>query len=94
MRSGDVVVLHSPTHPGDVLVKRVIAVESDRVERKGDDGRSIIVPRGHFWVEGDNVKSSRDSNLFGAVGTSTLHTLAACSISYCRQYSNSPVMCQ
>ena len=61
------VILHSPTHLGDVLVKRVVGVEGEVVETKGHQSRHVVVPRGHCWVEGDNQKSSRDSNLFGAV---------------------------
>ena len=29
--------------------------------------RHVTVPPGHCWVEGDNPKTSRDSNLFGPV---------------------------
>ena len=69
------VVLHSPTHPGDVLVKRVVGVEGEVVETKGHRSCHVVVPRGHCWVEGDNQKSSRDSNLFGAVRH---HSLSTC----------------
>ena len=64
---GDVVILHSPTHPGEVLVKRVVGEEGETVETKGYRTRRIVVPPGHSWVEGDNLRASRDSNLFGPV---------------------------
>lgn len=67
MRAGDVAILHSPTHPGDVLVKRVVAEEGEEVETKGYRTRRVLVPEGHCWVEGDNTRLSRDSNLFGPV---------------------------
>ena len=69
MRRGDVVVLHSPTHPGDRLVKRVVGEEGEEVETKGYHNWRVIVPSGHCWVEGDNLRASRDSNLFGPVST-------------------------
>ena len=40
--------------------------------------RHLIVPRGHLWVEGDNRRTSRDSNLFGPV--SKTHTLQNISV--------------
>ena len=67
MGRGDVVILHSPTHPGEVLVKRVIGEEGETIETKGYRTRKIVVPSGHCWVEGDNLRASRDSNLFGPV---------------------------
>ena len=66
-RKGDVVILHSPTHPGDVLVKRVLGEEGEEVETKGYRTRQVVVPEGHCWLEGDNIRASRDSNLFGPV---------------------------
>lgn len=67
VRGGDVVVLHSPTHPGDVLVKRLVGEGGEEVETKGYRSRRVVVPKGHCWVEGDNARGSRDSNLFGPV---------------------------
>ena len=73
MGRGDVVILHSPTHPGEVLVKRVIGEEGETVETKGYRTRKIVIPPGHSWVEGDNLRASRDSNLFGPVSQSITH---------------------
>lgn len=67
MKKGDVVILNSPTHPGDVLVKRVIGGAGDKVITKGYHTRRVVIPTGHCWVEGDNARASRDSNLFGPV---------------------------
>ncbi|KAL9259380.1 Mitochondrial ATP-independent inner membrane protease subunit 1b-like protein [Drosera capensis] len=33
----------------------------------GNDRKTVIVPKGHVWVQGDNVYESRDSCTFGAV---------------------------
>ncbi|ETV99695.1 signal peptidase I [Aphanomyces invadans] len=62
---GDVVVLKSPTNPGENLTKRLIALEGDWVE--GRYGRRVVVPPGKCWVEGDNEDVSEDSNEFGTV---------------------------
>lgn len=74
MRKGDVVILRSPTHPGDVLVKRVVGEEMEEVETKGYLTHRVVVPEGHCWVEGDNLRASRDSNLFGPVYPPPLQT--------------------
>ncbi|KAF0742558.1 hypothetical protein AaE_008607 [Aphanomyces astaci] len=62
---GDVVVLKSPTDPGELLTKRLIALEGDWVE--GRNGKRVVVPPGKCWVEGDNEDVSEDSNEFGSV---------------------------
>lgn len=77
VKAGDVVIFHSPTHPGEVLVKRVVAEEGEEVETKGYRTRRVLVPRSHCWVEGDNIRASRDSNLFGPVRALLVHTVAS-----------------
>ncbi|XP_065912134.1 mitochondrial inner membrane protease subunit 2-like isoform X1 [Dysidea avara] len=63
---GEVVVFTCPNDPWKTYVKRVIAVEGD-VVRPRTHRSSRVIPKGHCWVEGDNGKSSNDSNYFGAV---------------------------
>lgn len=58
----DIVLLRSPFDPTSVLCKRVKAMSFDTV--KYEDG--MIIPRGHVWVEGDNIHSV-DSRKFGPV---------------------------
>ena len=31
--------------------------------------RYVVVPKGHLWVEGDNTRSSQDSNFYGPVSS-------------------------
>eukprot|EP01128_Nolandella_sp_AFSM9_P002896 TRINITY_DN1331_c0_g1_i3.p1 TRINITY_DN1331_c0_g1~~TRINITY_DN1331_c0_g1_i3.p1 ORF type:complete len:303 (-),score=50.26 TRINITY_DN1331_c0_g1_i3:127-1035(-) len=63
---GDVVNAHSPTHAGRKIVKRVIGLEGDFVYNR--ISREIVkVPPGHVWLEGDNERSSHDSNHYGPV---------------------------
>lgn len=72
LRRGMVVVYRSPHNPERWGVKRVIALQGDRVTPKpgypgGDE--PLIVPWGHVWVEGDaeDRDKSLDSNWFGPV---------------------------
>ncbi|TMW63171.1 hypothetical protein Poli38472_002112 [Pythium oligandrum] len=65
-RRGDVVVLASPEDPNEKLVKRLVAMEGDLIEDQG--GKTLVIPQGKCWVEGDNsALSDGDSNKFGPV---------------------------
>jgi signal peptidase I len=72
LRRGMVVVYRSPHNPERWGVKRVIALQGDKVTPKpgypgGDE--PLIVPWGHVWVEGDaeDRNKSLDSNWFGPI---------------------------
>jgi inner membrane protease subunit 2 len=61
VRRGDIVVLRSPdAGPQKRLVKRVAALEGDRVYNHRT-GKFVEVPPGHCWLVGDNRTVSRDS---------------------------------
>lgn len=71
---GDVVLIRSPREPRKVVIKRIVGMEGDTVsyvnsDSKNADGKeaTIVVPKGHIWIEGDNKSLSRDSRLFGPV---------------------------
>ncbi|KAL8130125.1 hypothetical protein V2J09_019280 [Rumex salicifolius] len=69
---GDVVLVRSPENPRKIVTKRLIGMEGDSISfnadpRNTDKWQSIVVPKGHVWVQGDNVYDSRDSRHFGAV---------------------------
>ncbi|KAF1327147.1 Casp-like protein, partial [Globisporangium splendens] len=63
---GDVVVLASPSVPGELLIKRLVALEGDLITDRS--GRRVLIPAGKCWIEGDNPACSDDSNdAFGPV---------------------------
>ncbi|CAL4982960.1 unnamed protein product [Urochloa decumbens] len=69
---GDVVLMISPEDPRKDVAKRVVGMGGDSVTFLEDPGNSdasktVVVPEGHVWVQGDNVYASRDSRHFGAV---------------------------
>ena len=66
LSTGAVVAVKSPTDSRCVLIKRVVALEGEAIETRDTDSCHII-PRGHIWVEGENVTNSRDSNVFGPI---------------------------
>ncbi|XP_054163416.1 mitochondrial inner membrane protease subunit 2-like [Oppia nitens] len=68
VKRGQIVSLVSPREPNQLIIKRVVALEGDTVvTRPRYRHRTIIVPKGHCWVEGDNSDKSMDSNTFGCV---------------------------
>ncbi|KAM1138606.1 hypothetical protein COP2_037544 [Malus domestica] len=69
---GDIVMVRSPEAPRKTVAKRLIATEGQSVTyvvdpKNGDRSETIVVPKGHVWVEGDNIYASRDSRNFGPV---------------------------
>ncbi|CAK8682838.1 unnamed protein product [Clavelina lepadiformis] len=53
--------------PNSIYVKRVVGLEGDIVTTLGYRKRSVLVPAGHCWLEGDNHLASDDSNKFGPI---------------------------
>lgn len=66
-RIGDVVTFWAPGLNHPVLVtKRIVALEGDIVRTLPPwKDKTVRVPKGHAWVEGDEPIRSRDSNTFG-----------------------------
>lgn len=83
-KRGDVVIYKSPVDPQMSCVKRVIAIEGDRIKPREMDlnpfyneigslsqnSETVTIPQGHCWVEGDNANYSKDSNNYGPVSAS------------------------
>ena len=62
MSRDDVVVVEHPGRPGYEMVKRLVALPGDTVQK------DRVLGAGEFWVEGDHPQSSTDSRQFGPVG--------------------------
>lgn len=81
LQRGKVIAFRTPHDPEKWAIKRVVAVQGDRVfplphypdyEKLG--GKGLIVPHGHLWVEGDisddlKQNTSIDSNYYGPIST-------------------------
>ncbi|GAA5876033.1 hypothetical protein JCM16303_007000 [Sporobolomyces ruberrimus] len=67
---GDVVAVKSPINPSTLLIKRLVALPNSIVTTLPpfrDKEKTIRIPKGHCWIEGDEQFHSRDSNTFGPV---------------------------
>lgn len=81
MERGDIVSFISPKDPNQRLIKRVVALAGDTVQTLGYKDKYVKVKPGHFWVEGDHVANSLDSNTFGQIPLGLL-TAKATSVIY------------
>ncbi|EPS72082.1 hypothetical protein M569_02678, partial [Genlisea aurea] len=76
---GDIVLVQSPDNPRKNLAKRIMGLEGDTVTFLADPARtdrspqSVVVPKGHVWIQGDNVYASRDSRQMGPVPYGLIH---------------------
>ncbi|KAG7595115.1 LexA/Signal peptidase-like superfamily [Arabidopsis thaliana x Arabidopsis arenosa] len=69
---GDVVLVRSPRDPNRMVTKRILGLEGDRLTFSadplvGDASVSVLVPKGHVWIQGDNLYASTDSRHFGPI---------------------------
>ncbi|GBC26573.2 mitochondrial inner membrane protease subunit 2 [Rhizophagus irregularis DAOM 181602=DAOM 197198] len=65
---GDVVTLFAPDDPDRVITKRIIALEGDTVfTTLPHPDKFVKIPKGHCWIEGDDIFHSKDSNEYGPV---------------------------
>ncbi|KAJ6966213.1 hypothetical protein NC652_003940 [Populus alba x Populus x berolinensis] len=69
---GDVVLVRSPLDPTKMVTKRVVGMEGDQINFLPDPSitdicRTIMVPKGHIWIQGDNMYASCDSRHYGPV---------------------------
>lgn len=83
--AGDVVLLRSPENPLKTVTKRVLAFEGDTVTflpdpANGVASKTVLVPKGHVWVQGDNIYESRDSRQFGPVPYGLIQGRAFCRV--------------
>eukprot|EP00049_Salpingoeca_infusionum_P009386 m.156510 g.156510 ORF g.156510 m.156510 type:complete len:247 (-) comp14323_c1_seq5:4678-5418(-) len=69
LQCGDIVVARSPRNPKVLVCKRIIGMEGDRVctNPTMHPHRFRTVPRNHVWLQGDNLRNSTDSRVYGPV---------------------------
>ncbi|XP_028649705.1 mitochondrial inner membrane protease subunit 1 [Erpetoichthys calabaricus] len=70
IEKGDIVIAKNPSDPKMNICKRVIGLEGDKVCTSSSSDifkTHIYVPKGHIWLEGDNMKNSTDSRSYGPV---------------------------
>ncbi|CCF55668.1 hypothetical protein KAFR_0A02300 [Kazachstania africana CBS 2517] len=63
LQRNDIILFKSPFDPKILFCKRVKGLDKDLIRLEHEN---IRVPRGHIWVEGDNVHSV-DSRTFGPI---------------------------
>ena len=63
---GDVVVCASSYQENYSIVKRVVGLPGDELQRP-EWAAPLVVPPGHVWLEGDNPANSMDSRHYGAI---------------------------
>ncbi|CAD6197154.1 unnamed protein product [Caenorhabditis auriculariae] len=63
---GTILTFISPRDPSAVHIKRVVATEGSGVIPQLR-AEVTIVPKGHYWMEGDNPQARNDSNVYGPV---------------------------
>ncbi|KAK3101856.1 hypothetical protein FSP39_006821, partial [Pinctada imbricata] len=64
LKKGDIVVAKNPFRPQELICKRLVGLEGDRINRTF---ASFNVPKGHIWLEGDNKHNSMDSRDYGPI---------------------------
>ncbi|KAH6824717.1 Peptidase S24/S26A/S26B/S26C family protein [Perilla frutescens var. hirtella] len=69
---GDVVLVRSPENPRKAITKRIVGVEGDTITflvdpSRSDRSSSVLVPKGHVWIQGDNIYASKDSRQLGPI---------------------------
>lgn len=75
-KRNDIILLRSPLEPMKVFCKRVKAVAFDEIK---NNSTQVAIPRGHVWVEGDNLHSI-DSKNFGPVSNGLILGRVMCVI--------------
>ncbi|KAJ3305087.1 hypothetical protein HDV03_002014 [Kappamyces sp. JEL0829] len=66
---GSIIVFTSPENPEKRVTKRVIGLPGDTIlvdpTNRASPRKSITIPEGHVWTQGDNYDYSNDSRSYG-----------------------------
>ncbi|KAI9799845.1 MAG: hypothetical protein M1833_003767 [Piccolia ochrophora] len=87
---GDIVNFKHPMFPNTGAVKRVLGMPGDFVLRDSpgsEKAMMIQVPKGHCWVIGDDLGSSRDSRLYGPIPLALIKGRALAKVVFPRFWS-------
>ncbi|KAI3898588.1 hypothetical protein MKW92_015893 [Papaver armeniacum] len=85
VNKGDIVLVRSPENPKKTINKRILGMEGDDVTylidpQNSEKCRTITVPKGHIWIQGDNIYDSQDSRQFGPVPYGLIQSKVFCRI--------------
>ncbi|KAI3890992.1 hypothetical protein MKW98_007297 [Papaver atlanticum] len=85
VNKGDIVSVRPPENPKESLTKRILGMEGDNVTylvdpQNSEECRTITVPKGHIWIQGDNIYNSYDSRQFGPVPYCLIQSKVFCRI--------------
>jgi len=81
---GDVVICVRPVDAREHIIKRVMGIAGDEVllypDRDNSTVRKITVPKGHVWIQGDNLLHSFDSRTYGPVPLALVRGRVICQV--------------
>ncbi|KAI3525248.1 hypothetical protein L2E82_02317 [Cichorium intybus] len=82
---GDVVLIQSPENPRKMITKRIVAMEGEVVSflvdpSRSEKSRTVVVPKGHVWIQGDNIYASKDSRNFGPIPYGLIQGKVCCRV--------------
>lgn len=84
LEKGDVVICVRPVDPGEHIIKRVVALAGEEVlvypTQDNPNIQRVKVPRGHVWLQGDNLLHSLDSRVYGPVPLALVRGKVMCQI--------------
>jgi len=94
----DVVISISPSDPTQTVCKRILGMPGDELRAApppgwpADYGRTVTVPQGHVWLQGDNTDDSTDSRSYGPVPIALIQAVVVCRLYPLRDAGRLPAL--
>ncbi|XP_072941696.1 mitochondrial inner membrane protease subunit 1 [Epargyreus clarus] len=79
LRRGDIIIAKNPRNPKQNICKRITGLPGDKVNGHFSR-RSVVVPKGYVWLEGDNSGNSSDSRVYGPVPQGLIRSRVVCRV--------------